>query len=299
MKKENKQIYLTNTFLSKRIPLYKNFKKNKSIKRLNVFCYLGKIQNLNEIKLFTTLYIKENLEKSGYKITKLGKNFLIKNQNKILKLPTISQNGAIYPKDETQLIYNILVNYIFKSLKKILPYIESITYPTIRFKTKKKAKNSFSTNQIHSDAWSSGNISDAVISFPILGDIKNNGVDFFEVKKTDKRFFSEKKTYTGTNILYGDKKKIYSMKKNFWVIFDHSILHKTKSTNYSKPRVSIDLIVRLKRSKKKKIKNFYSPSYFSKIGENVYIKSMENFKQLNLRKQNLQNNKISQKIVKI
>ena len=107
-------------------------------------------------------------------------------------------------------------------------------------------------------------------------------------------------TYERTSELYGNIKKIYSMKKNFWIIFDHSILHKTNSSSTSKPRVSIDLVVKLKKNKKKinkSLRNFYPPSNFFKIGENSFIKSMENFNQLNLRKKEKIKKNVSQKIV--
>ena len=299
MKKDKNKNFLNKLVVSRRGSLYKNFSKSKSLIKLNNCCYLGNIEYLKEIKFLTNLYIKENLEKSGFKVKQITKNFLIKNQKKILKLPNLSLNGAMYPKDETQLIYNIIVSFVFKSLTKILPYIKSATYPTIRFKTNKKTSNSFSTNLLHSDAWSSGSTSDAVISFPILGDIKNNSVIFYEIKEANKKFFKEMKTYEGTRKLYGDIKKIYSMKKNFWIIFDHSILHKTNSSKISKPRVSIDLIVKLKgrNTRKKTTKNFYSPSRFLKIGESSFIKSMENFNQLYLRKKEKTVKKISQEVV--
>ena len=300
MKKDKKQILLNKFIISERKHLYKDFSNSKSLIKLNSCCYLGNIKYLNEIKHFINLYIKQNLENSGFKVNQVSKNFLIKNQKKIMKLPTLSINGAIYPKDETQLIYNIIVSYIFKSLTKILPFIDSVTYPTVRFKTNKKSLNSFSTHKLHSDAWSSGSVSDAVISFPILGDIKNNSVDFYETKEVHKKFFREMTTYERTSELYGNIKKIYSMKKNFWIIFDHSILHKTNSSSTSKPRVSIDLVVKLKKNKKKinkSLRNFYPPSNFFKIGENSFIKSMENFNQLNLRKKEKIKKNVSQKIV--
>ena len=295
---------LKSTNLDSRHLLYKKFDNDYSIKTLYPGCYEGNTYFINELRSLIKIYIKENLEMSGIKVKKIDTNFINKYENQINKILTLSKNGAIYPKDETQLIYNLIVNYILKSIKNILPYIEKINYPTIRFKTKNKSSNGFSTDKLHSDGWSSGKTSDAVISFPILGDIKNNNVDFYKLNKVKKSFFSEKKNYDNTKNLYGKIKKIYNLKNSKWVIFDHSILHRTNAKDKCKPRVSVDMIVKIKKKEDKRnhvTKNFYSTQKFEKIGVKTFIKSMENYNQLLRRIKSKNRNKkfISQKLFTI
>lgn len=302
MNKSNYINKLSSLNLTNRELTYKNFEANKTIEKLNSCCYQGDIHYINELRTLTKIYVKKNLEISGFKINKIGNNFLKKYETKISKILTISKNGAIYPKDETQLIYNLIVDYVFKSIKSILPYIDKINFPTIRFKTKTKSLNLFSTNKLHSDAWSSGSKSDAVISLPILGDIKNNSVDFYKSNKVKKTFFKEQKNYKSTRHLYDKVKKFYSLKEKKWIIFDHSILHRTRASKNCNPRISIDMIVKIKKnknSKKKHIQNFYSTENFEDIGKKTFIKSMENYHQLFKRVKSKKKKVITQKLGKI
>lgn len=281
---------------------YRNIDNDKTISKLHNGCYQGNIHYINELRTLTKIYIKKNLEISGLKIDKIENNFLKKYETNICKILTLSKNGAIYPKDETQLIYNLIVDYVFKSIASILPYIEKINYPTIRFKTKTKSLNLFSTEILHSDAWSSGSMSDAVISLPILGDIKNNCVDFYVSNKVKKKFFVEQKNYNNTKHLYDQIIKIYSLKEKKWVLFDHSILHRTRTSKNCAPRISIDMIVKIKKNKNLKknyTKNFYSTKNFEDIGIKTFIKSMENYNQLFKRIKSKKKKIISQKLTKI
>ena len=276
--------------MDRREDLYKNFIKNKNLKKINQFCFEGKIKYQEELTRLIHIYLSENISYSGYKVKKSELDFLINNKKNILKIKTLSLNGAIYPKKETQLIYNLIIVYILKSLDSILPYIDSMFLPTIRLKTNKKTNNSFSTNILHSDAWSSGDTSDAVISIPITGDIVNNGVNFFECKTISDDFFLEQKNYVSKDNLYGKIKKIYSLRKKHWVIFDHSILHQSTTNSDSKPRISVDIIVCIKKRSLKNI-NYklgpsFSPKELKKIGQSSYIDTIENYEQAIIRNKN-------------
>ena len=298
MNKVKKKLDFSKSPINKREKIYKKILKDKSLKRINNCSFEGKITHLKEINELLNIYIKENLELSGQKVN--GGNILNANEKKILKIKNISANGAIYPKNEIQLIYNLIIHYVFRSIKSVLRYIDLVNYPTIRFKSslkKGKKKNPFKTEKLHSDAWS-GIISDAVISIPISGDITNNSVLFFETDKVSPDFFSKQKNYEIGENLYNKKKKIYKLKKGKWLIFDHSILHKSEINQLCKPRISIDMLVKMKNNKKKinkknQIQHYYPTNYFEYLGQNKYIHSMESYHELLSRKKN---KSISQKI---
>ena len=299
MKVSNAKLNLSRSTIIERENIYKKILRDKKIKKINNCSFEEKIIYIDEIKKLMEIYITENLKFTDLKIINKSNNLLYENEKKILKIPNISQNGAIYPKNEIQLIYNLIVYFVIKSIGPILKYIELINYPTIRFKSsskKNKKNNPFETEKLHSDAWS-GMTSDAVISMPIMGDIVNNNVIFYEPDKIDKKFFSKQKNYDIGRSLYNKKKKIYKLKKNMWYLFDHSILHQTKINKDSKPRISIDMLIKIKKNKKSnKIKHYHPVSSYEEIGSKKLLHSMENFTELSLRKKN---KSISQKFMDI
>ena len=106
------------------------------------------------------------------------------------ELPNLIPGGAIYPKNESGLIFTEICNTIYLAFEEFFQLVELIDLPTIRFKHGEKSKYSdrpYATNKIHSDAWV-GQYSDGIFSYCVLVDTENTGVEFFYPKKIKKNF---------------------------------------------------------------------------------------------------------------
>ena len=92
--------------IKKRKKIYTEISKLNLKSKENLFFY-NKIKFHKEILFLTNLYLKENIR------IFFKKKFvnLDKSINSILELPNISPGGILYPKKETQLIYNLIVYF--------------------------------------------------------------------------------------------------------------------------------------------------------------------------------------------
>ena len=243
---------LSSKHLLKRKIIYKSLlsisKKNK-IKNINSLFFNQKILYINEIKYLIKLYIRENLQNTYKK--KFGIDSYYTESKKILKLRNVTPNGIINPREETQFIYRLIVDYIFKSMSTISPYIATCTIPVIRYRagmlTKELKNRPYATSKIHSDAWV-GQHGDAIMTLGILGDCKNNGVNFYYPEKISSNFFKKIDDYNIGDALFNKKTKIGILELDRWHLFDHGILHNSFIKNNSKPRISIDFGVKLSKS---------------------------------------------------
>ena len=148
----------------------KHTKKNK-LSNINDLFFYKKITFINEIQFLTKLYIKENL--TQYYNKNFNMSSFESKEKFISKLPNITPNGIINPRKETQKIYRLILEYVFKSISDISPYIKNFAIPVIRYKegnlNKKIKSRPYATSKIHSDAWV-GQSGDAIISLGIIGD---------------------------------------------------------------------------------------------------------------------------------
>ena len=262
-----------NEYLLKRKKIYKNISKitlKNKIHNFNDLFFYQDILYKNKIKYLTKLYIKENFS-IFYK-----KNFdfdFFKNESDLInKLPNITPNGIINPRKETQDIYKLILDYIFRSIEIINPYIKSCAIPAIRYRsgisTKRLNDRPYATSKIHSDAWV-GQFGDAIISLGVIGDFKNNGVKFYYPEKISLNFFKKIDNYDCGKKLYINKKEVGKLNANKWYLFDHAILHKSFINNNSKPRISIDFGVNLSN-------NFSINSKYNKRWRYLKIKDYQN-----------------------
>ena len=271
---------IKNNFTSKQIDKRKNIYKKLSktkIKNINKLFFYGKINNYLKLKNAVNLYLSENLTSFFEKEKKFKNiNSLI---NDLFKLPNITPNGIVHPTAQTSIVFNHLVKTIFESINNILPFIETAAMPVVRVKKGKKNNplRPYSTSKLHSDAWV-GQYGDAIISFGIDGDFNRNGVDFFYTNKTSKDFFKKIKNYDLGLKKISKLKKIGTLKKGIWTLFDHAILHKTKTNKNAKPRISIDIAVKIKSKNYRKINSadkkrfkYFSIENFVKIGFDRFI----------------------------
>ena len=255
--------------------IYKKIKK-KEIKNINNLFYYGKILSFESLKNSVESYLSENIYTSSEK-KYINLNKSIKD---ISKLSNITPNGIVHPTEKTSIAYNFLVKKVFESIKLIVPFIESAAMPIVRVRKSIKFKNlrPYATTKLHSDAWV-GQYGDAIISMGIDGDVKRNGVEFYLPNKTTNDFFTKIKNYDQGLKKFDSVKKVKNLTKGEWSLFDHAILHKTMYKKNAKPRISIDIAVRIK-SKNRRVVNFgdkkrfdyYTIDKYLSLGINNFIK---------------------------
>lgn len=167
----------------------------------------------------------------------------------------VTPNGAIVPKREYNLEYNIvlrnwceLVTQITKKKPKLLKLFR-IT-PNIRVKFGQELKDNknrgLSTSLIHSDAWVEGPWGMNCF-IPFFGDVKRNNLRFYEPKKNEfnENFMKTAKTYKEMQWVL----KHYKTISNFYPrignvhISDYSSIHNTFRSKNCGTRVSIDTTI--------------------------------------------------------
>jgi len=235
--------------LENRKKIYKKIKV-KNIKNINNLFYYGKILNFEKLKNSVENYLSENIYISSQK-EYINLNKSLKD---IFKLDNITPNGIVHPTEKTSLAYNFFVKKVFDSIKLIVPFIELAAMPIVRVRKSLKLKNKrpYATIKLHSDSWV-GQYGDAIISMGIDGDIKRNGVEFFIPNKTTSDFFTKIKNYDEGLHKFDHAKKIKNLTKGEWSMFDHAILHKTMYKKNAKPRISVDIAVRIKSKNRRSI----------------------------------------------
>ena len=252
--------------LENRKKIYKKIKK-KGIKNKNNLFFYGKISNFEGLKKSVENYLSENI----YLLSKKKYINLNNSIKDILNLSNITPNGIIHPTEETTIAYNFFVKKVFESIKIIAPFIELAAMPIIRVKKSVKFKNKrpYATTKLHSDSWV-GQYGDAIISMGVDGDVKRNGVEFFIPNKTTNDFFAKIKNYDEGLNKFNYVKKIKNLKKGEWSMFDHAILHKTMQKKNAKPRISVDIAVRIKSNHDRKV-NFGDKKRFDYFHIDNYL----------------------------
>ena len=289
----------SNKPIEKRKLIYDKFKYTDLLSKHNLIFYTkNKFQK--EINTLVNLYIQENI-KLVFKQKYAG---LEKSINDILNLPNITPGGILHPRRETQLTYNLITQYLMKSLDNYIDLIEGMAFPVIRIKSgyKKDIKRPYETSKLHSDSWV-GQYGDSIISYGIEGDFKNNGVNFYLPENVTKDFFKKINNYDEGLKKFSKIKYLGKLKIGYFFIFDHSILHKTVIKYNSKPRISIDLGIKIKNTVSrniingdKKRWNYFNPSIFKMIGTKYLIENNQSIfqKKINIK----QINQLIRKITK-
>ncbi len=202
-----------------------------------------------EFKFSVKLYISKALNITYEKDDKL----FIKNIDKARKNRTnITPNGAVVPKREYHLEYNIvirnwceLVRRIIEPSPKLLKLFR-IT-PNIRIKFGDELKDNknrgLSTSLPHSDAWVEGPWGMNCF-IPFFGDIKNNNLKYYEPKKGNFKdeFLRTSSTYKRMQWVMNSYKPIKNFypKSGYVNISDYASVHNTERKKNCGTRVSID-----------------------------------------------------------
>ena len=260
---------------------YLRYKKFKNINKKKIPFLVFKNRLSKELESLVLIYLRQNLSSQGSNFLDLEKS----SQN-ILKLPNITPGGVIMPKIETQLIYNAIVQICLEGISEISDKLYEITPITIRFKSgsSKSLSRPYETSKLHSDAWV-GMFGDGIISIAVMGDVANNGVEFFMPKLITKDYFGKLNDYNQGLTKFKGLKKIGNLKENHIHLFDNIVLHRSKSKKKGLPRISIDFAYKLKPNIDK---NFFSPdlkrynfrktSIYNSIGIRSYYISNEYIK---------------------
>ena len=234
---------------------YRKDRINKIVKSWNLEKDHDLIANLkldknkfNDFKLKLKLYLSKALNISFEGNDDL---FLKKIDKKRNYRKNVTPNGAVVPKREYQLEYNLLlrewgdiVRDMIGKDKRLLS-IFRIT-PNIRIKFGTELKDNIgrglSTSLPHSDAWVEGPWGMNCF-FPILGDTKRNNLVFYEPKKGlfNENMLVSSKSYKEMQWVF-DKYKIlkFQPKKGRIYFSDYAMIHNTERKKFCGTRVSID-----------------------------------------------------------
>ena len=165
----------------------------------------------------------------------------------------ITPNGAVVPKREYHLEYNMvlrswceLVKQIIRNDKKMLKLFR-IT-PNIRIKFNKELKENknreLSTSVPHSDAWVEGPWG-MNCYIPLLGDIKNNNLKFYEPKlKFDESFLTSSPSYKQMQWVMDFYRPLKIVPQiGFVNLSDYAAIHNTFRKKGCGTRISIDTTI--------------------------------------------------------
>lgn len=165
----------------------------------------------------------------------------------------ITPNGAVVPKREFHLEYNLVLRTWTKIIKKITEKDKKLLKlfrmtPNIRIKygveLEDNLKRGLSTSIPHSDAWVEGPWGMNCF-IPLLGDSNNNNLVYYEPSgKFDEKFLEISETYNDMQWVMDNYKKInFTPKKGNVYISDYALLHNSFRNQECKTRISIDTTV--------------------------------------------------------
>lgn len=169
--------------------------------------------------------------------------------DKILRLPPVTPNGVIRPKQETSVAFNLLqqrVADIVKSLdmdKKVQKMRLPLSIRIVESKAPDWViKRPRANNIMHSDFWTGG-CCDLALLLPLFGDVVNTGIKFAEPRGFDMNFLQELPEYkNGVDLYESAEPYDFSLEKGCVFFQDIFCLHGTwrNGGNY---RVSMDWTV--------------------------------------------------------
>jgi hypothetical protein len=168
----------------------------------------------------------------------------------------ITPNGAVVPKKEYQLEFNLVLRSwtrIIKDMTKNNPSLMTKIRmtPNIRIKFGEDPKENLgrplNTSIPHSDAWIDSSFGINCYA-PLLGDIDHNNMDFYEPadpENFDDKFLSNAKTYAEMQWVldYYSKSDKLTPQKGKIHLSDFAIIHGTSVKQNARLRVSLDTSV--------------------------------------------------------
>ena len=237
-----------------RVNRFDNIVKSWKLKRMHDLMVNYKINAdlLYELKQAVMLYISKAFYFNYFE----DENKFLKNlKDNISCKDNITPNGAVVPKKEYQLEYNIVlrtwakvVGFIIKDDPTLLSKYRMT--PNIRIKipvNTKPDKRKLDTAWPHSDAWVEGPWGMNCYT-PLIGDVDNNNLLFWELKNTSKfsdKFLNTSSTYEQMQWVLSHYKKAPNLApvKGNVHISDYSLIHATNMVPKCGLRISIDTTI--------------------------------------------------------
>jgi hypothetical protein len=223
--------------LNKIHPLITSHKINKNFFKefkFNLKLYISKAMNIN---------FEEN-----------DKKFIVNVDRARGNRKNITPNGAIVPKREYHLEYNLVLRSWCELIKQITKNDQNLlklfrVTPNIRIKFGKELSENknreLSTSVPHSDAWVEGPWGMNCF-IPFLGDIKNNNLRFYEPRTVfEDKFLTDSPSYKKMQWVMKYYKPISKIvpKVGHVHFSDYAAIHKTYRKENSGTRISIDTTI--------------------------------------------------------
>lgn len=173
----------------------------------------------------------------------------IKHQLDILKsLPSITPNGSVVPKKESSLEFTMLHKSVVKIMRSLgiddlidLMHLPIVVRMVDGKPDPEKESRKYATTKLHTDVWNGEPPNALSIFLPVLGDIENTGVEFFEPNESlMKDWIKILPDYNaGAELLEHSIKYDFCWKKGYIYFVDPLLLHRTVK-NAGGIRISID-----------------------------------------------------------
>ncbi len=229
-------------------------------KRINLICKSWRLKKCHNLmvsyKLDKKLLENFKLKVKIYICKALNIEF-VNNENLFIKKVNsarsyrlnLTPNGAVVPKKEYQLEYNIILREwcnIIRHIVKNKPSLITMfrTTPNIRIKFAKELKDNvgrgLSTSLPHSDGWVEGPWGMNCF-FPLFGDAEKNNLEYYEPINFEEKMISTAATYTEMQWVMKNYKKIkFKPKKGNIYFSDYALIHNTFRNKNCGTRISID-----------------------------------------------------------
>lgn len=178
---------------------------------------------------------------------KISSEFFEKHTGDVEALPNITPSGVILPKRQNYISYNLVhmaVASIFQGLK-IGEFVDKIHVPVnIRFVQGTESDDLKNrpryTGKIHSDIWAGEPAHAIMIFIPLLGDLTQTGVEFFEPREFSSDYMRPLNDFNeGAHLADDAEEYPFKFTPESLVITDSVLLHRTMRTG-GRPRLSID-----------------------------------------------------------
>ena len=191
--------------------------------------------SLFNFKLAIKLYISRALH---FEFSQDDEEFLLNVDNARSNSTNFTPNGAVVPKREFQVEYNLVLREWCKIVTKMTKNNPSLlkrfrATPNIRIKFGKELENNvsrpLSTSLPHSDAWVEGPWG-MNCYFPIFGDVENNNLQFYSPINFSEDYLATAKTYEEMQWVLKNYEINNSLKpiKDWIHISDYALIHNTQ-----------------------------------------------------------------------
>jgi len=200
------------------------------------------------LKRCIKLYVSKALE---FNYVEEDSSFVKKVDENRINQKNITPNGAVVPKREYLLEYNMVLREWSAIVKKMLSGNENLISifritPNIRIKYAKDLESNdgrpLNTSYPHSDAWVEGPWG-MNCYVPILGDTDKNTLVYYEpiIEKFNEKMMQSSPSYKDMQWVMKDYKKIdFTPQKKKVYFSDYSMIHNTNRDQNCGTRISID-----------------------------------------------------------